>query len=458
MRRADDEGPPARAREGERPMARMAVHRLSELAAADRRRIMERATQEIFDPALVEGVRAIVEDVRERGDAAVCDALARFDGVVCEPDQLLVSEAEVAAARASLDPAVTDAIRVGIANIRAFNERVLEDASWTTELSPGLLVGENSTPIESAGLFVPSGKGSFPSVLMQIGTPAVVAGVPEIVVIVPPNRGEGLAVDAAVLVVADELGLRTIVRANGPAGIAAVAFGTERIPRVRRVVGPGSPAVTQAQIQVQLAGCSTVMLFGPSESLVIADDSADPVIVAADVLNEAEHGLDSAALLVTPSEALLERVQVEIERQLELLPEWRREYAAAAISHFGGAILVHDLAEAADFANEYAPEHLQVATADPDAVLARLVHAGEILLGSTPFSAANYVLGVPATLPTGGWAKAASGVTARTFVKTASIARTSPEALARLAPAIVALSEHEGFPAHAAAIRARGLG
>jgi histidinol dehydrogenase len=334
---------------------------------------------------------------------------------------------------------------------------VLEGASWQAELEPGLVVGERCGPIDSAGLFVPSGKGSFPSVLMQIGTPAVVAGVPELAVVVPPAAGRGTGVDPAVLAVATELGLTSVFRANGPAGIAALAFGTESFPRVRKVVGPGSPAVTAAQILVQAYGCSTVMLFGPSESLVIADDSADAVLVAADLLTEAEHGADSAALLVTPSSELLEAVGREVDRQLAALPAWRREYAESAISRFGGAFLVRDLDEACGFANEYAPEHLQIVTRDPDALLPRLDHAGEILLGPTPFSAANYVLGIPATLPTGGFARVSSGVTARTFLKTSSVGSLSREALARLAPAIVALAEHEGFPAHAAAIRVRGL-
>lgn len=438
-------------------MGALSVHRLPELAGEERRRLLERATGEIFDPQLVASVRAIVEDVRERGDAAVCDALARFDGVECSPAQLRVGPNEIAAAREAVPAAVTDAIREAIANSRAFNERVLADASWTAELSPGHLVGEQARPIESAGLFVPSGKGSFPSVLVQIGTPAAVAGVQSVAVLVPPSAGRGLEVDPAVLVVADELGLRDVFRVNGPAGIAAVALGTESIPRVRKVVGPGSPAVTAAQVIVQGYGCETAMLFGPSESLVIADETADPRLVAADLLNEAEHGLDSAALLVTPSEELVRRVDAEVERQLADLPQWRRDFAAASVSHFGGAVIVRDLEEACAFANEYAPEHLLVATGDPEALLPLIDHAGEILLGDTPFSAGNYLLGVPATLPTGGFAKVTSGVTARTFVKTSSVARTSRPALERLAPGILALAEHEGFPAHAAAIRIRGL-
>jgi histidinol dehydrogenase len=438
-------------------MAALARYRIETMPAADRVRMMARATAEIFDPELNRGVAEILEDVRMHGDAAVCRALGRFDGVDCRPDQLRVSEAEFSAARKVVSAGLIDGIRQGIANIRAFNERVLADASWRDEIAPGLEVGEQARPVDAAGLFVPSGKGSFPSVLMQIGTPAVAAGVPRIAVVVPPTSGRGVEVDPAVLVVAEELGLPDVFRVNGPAGIAAVAFGTESIPRVSRVVGPGGPAVTAAQIQVQAFGCSTVMLFGPSESLTIADDSADPTVLAADVLNEAEHGSDSAAILLTDSEALLDAVADEIDRQLAELPEWRRVFAAAAISKFGGGILVRDLDEAVAFANEYAPEHLLVATRDPEALLSKLDHAGEILLGDTPFAAANYVLGVPATLPTGGFARSSSGVTARTFVKTSSIARASREALARLAPGIVALAEHEGFPAHAAAIRIRHL-
>jgi histidinol dehydrogenase len=289
---------------------------------------------------------------------------------------------------------------------------------------------------------------------MQIGTPATVAGVPTIAVVVPPMRGS-TSVDPAVLVVASELGIRDVFRVNGPAGIAALAFGTESIPRVGRVVGPGSPAVAAAQLQVHRYGCSSVMLFGPSEAIVLADEHQDPLLIAADLLNEAEHGPDSAALLVTPSEQLVQDVSRYVDEALEELPEPRREYAASAISKFGGAIIVRDLDEAVEFTNEYAPEHLLVATADPDAQLAGLRNAGEILLGDTPIVAANLSIGVPATLPTGGFARFSSGVTARTFTKTTSIARTSEKALERLGPSILALCEHEGFPAHARSIHLR---
>jgi histidinol dehydrogenase len=436
-------------------VAKLRVQRLRELSPEARRALLARATARIFEPELVLSVRAIVDDVRARGDAALCDALARFDGVELTPDRLRVGEEELAAAHRTIRSDLRDAICLGIANIRAFNEILLRDASWTEELSPGVLVGEQSRAIPSAALFVPAGKGSFPSVLMHIGTPAVVAGVPRIVVLSPPAPERAVDMDAAVLAVAHELGLTEVYRVNGPAGIAACAFGTETIPRVAKVVGPGSPAVTAAQVQVQAYGCAAAMLFGPSESLVIADDSADVRLLAADVLTEAEHGDDSAALLVTPSAELAEAVCGELERRLDALPDWRRRFAEGALTQFGGVLLVDDLEEACAFANEYAPEHLQLAVREPRELLTRLDHAGEILLDQTPFAAANYLIGVPNTLPTGGYARVWSGVTARTFTKVSSVASVSADALANLAPGIAELAANEGFPAHEAAIRAR---
>ena len=428
----------------------------SGLDEAGRSHLLGRGADKIFDPALRESVRQIVEDVRANGDAAVVRALARFDRCEVRADQLRISEDELEAATRLVSEEVRKAIRVGIANVRAFNEYLTRERQWETEIRPGLIVGEKATPIASAGLFVPSGKGSFPSVLVQIGTPAVVAGVPEIAVVVPPMPDGSGRVDPAVLSVAFELGLTNVFRANGPAGVAALAFGTESFPRVRKVLGPGSPPVQAAQIACQLYGTHTQMLLGPSESLIIADDSVDVRLLAADLLNEAEHGPDSSSVLVTDSRALVDEVQSELAVQIAELPEPRRSYARAALGENGGAVLVADMAEAAEVANTYAPEHMQIAVRDERAVLAMIQHAGEILLGqSTPVSAANFVVGVPAALPTSGFARVTSGVTAETFLKKSSIAKLSPETLAELAPAIVALAEHEHFPAHAAAVRAR---
>jgi len=434
-------------------MSPFPVYRNEELVGEARAELMARSTAAVFDPDLNDAVRAIVEDVRDNGDEAVLRALGRHDGVRCPPDRLRIEAEEIAAAATSIPHELATAIRTGIANIRRYNEHILESASWSAELEPGVVLGEQARPIASAGLFVPSGKGSFPSVLMHLATPALVAGVPEIAVVVPPKAGS-LEVDPAVLFVAGELGLTNIFRANGPAGIAALAFGTETFPRVGRVVGPGSPAVAAAQVQVQLAGCSTVLLFGPSESLIVADESADPFLLAADLVTEAEHGPDSACLLVTPSESLVDAVASKVAYALEELPEPRQAWAREALAR-GGAVLVSSVDQAVAFSNEYAPEHLQLAVRDPAALARHVEHAGEILLDQLPFAAANYLVGVPNTLPTGGFARVSSGVTARTFLKSSSTASVTGPALERLAESTVVLAEREGFPAHSRALQLR---
>jgi histidinol dehydrogenase len=403
-------------------------------------------------------IRSLVEDVRIRGDQALIDALARFDGVEVEAAGLRVSDDEFAKAKASLDPNVHAAIRQMLANIRAFNEALLERrSSWTAEIAPGHVVGEKVGPVASAALFCPSGKASYPSVLAQVATPAVVAGVPQITVIVPPVPGGGGSIDDAVLVVADELGLRDVVRVNGPAGIAAAAFGTESIPAHGMVVGPGSPPVALAQLEVRAYGVDTVVL-GPTESLVVADRSANPVLLAADLLNEAEHGTDSTVLLVTPYRSVIDATLIELERQARDLPEVRRLAAASALGVNGGAILVDSMDVAVEVANWFASEHCQLAVEDPWSVAEGIEHAGEILLGQhTPFSVGNFTLGGPAALPTGGFANRAGGITVEQFMKSAAIGHLDAGALAAVAASTIALSEHEGFNAHGNAIRIRGF-
>jgi histidinol dehydrogenase len=444
-------------------MRRLTWARMSE---AERATLCARGIAEIFDDELRASIAALIEDVRVRGDAAVCDALARFDGVELSPAELPVSADELAAAEVSadLDAALDDAI----AHCRAFNEQLLERAAtWSFEPEPGLRVGEKVTPITSTGLFVPSGKASYPSVAYQLGVPATVAGVPEVVMVVPPVPGgsgraggrAGGIVDPAVLVVCRKLGIDDVFRVNGPAGVAALGFGTETIPRVRKIVGPGSPAVTCAQVEMQRHGVATMMLLGPTESLVIADDSADPVRLAADLLIEAEHGTDSAVVLVTTSAQLADQTDAELASQLAALPAVRADAAKASLGVNGGCVLVDDLDDAVAVANRYAPEHLQVAVADGDAdrIVDGLVNAGEILVGQhTPFSAANFVIGCPASLPTSGFAEVSSGITVEAFLKRTAVARADERAITRMAPSIVALADHEGFPAHAAALRRRG--
>jgi len=431
--------------------------RWSSMTADERRRLVDRDITALVDPALREQITALVADVRERGDAAVCDALARFDRVEVTPDGLRVSDDEWEAAGSSIEPDLRRAIATMVDHVRRFNERLLEQrGDWSFEIDPGLVVGEKVSPIASAGLFCPSGKASYPSVLAQLGGPAVAAGVPEIRVVVPPKPGADGAVDPVVLAVARALEVREVFRVNGPAGVAALAFGTESIGRVVKVMGPGSLPVTVAQLEIQRWGTATVMALGPTESLAIADASADPVRLAADLMIEAEHGTDGCTILVCTDATLIEKVDAEIARQIVALPDERAAAVRASLGTNGGAVLVDDLDVAATVANAVAPEHLQVAVADPDPVVAALVHAGEILIGQhTPFSAANFVIGVPASLPTNGFARVSSGVTAESFLKRTAVARADEVALRRLAADVTTLADVEGFPAHGNALRLR---
>jgi histidinol dehydrogenase len=436
----------------------MRTRRWADLDDRDRDALYRRGLDAIFDPELRSSIGRIIDDVRTRGDAAVCDALARFDGVKLTPSELRVSVDEIAAAivAAEVDAAIDDAI----AHVRAFSEHQLARLTdWSFESEPGLVVGEKLTPVSSAGLFVPSGKASYPSVAYQLATPAKVAGVAQVVLVVPPIPGrEDGAVDPAVLVVCRKLGITDVFRVNGPAGVAAMGFGTESIPRVRMVVGPGSPAVTLAQIEMQRHGVTTMMLLGPTESVVIADRSADPVRLAADLLIEAEHGTDSTVVLLTPDEVLADAVNAELATQVAALPEARATAATAALGTNGGCVLAADLDEAVAIANRIAPEHLQVAVQEAleSETVDAIINAGEILVGQdTPFSAANFVIGCPASLPTSGFAHVSSGITAMTFLKRTAVAHADAAALQRMAPSILALADHEGFAAHAAAIHRR---
>ena len=429
----------------------------SSMTSEQRDALCRRGLEDIFEPTLRRSIDALIEDVRIRGDEAVCDALAKFDGIRLTPSQLRVTEEEIAAA--TIDPAVENAIIDAISHLRAFNDQLLERASdWQIEIENGLTAGEKITPISSVGLFVPSGKASYPSVAYQLGVPAVVAGVPNITLIVPPIPGGQGEVDPAVLVVCRLLGIKNVFRVNGPAGIAALGFGTKTIPKVRKVMGPGSPAVTIAQVEMQRHGLATMMLLGPTESLVIADHTAHIGKLAADLLVEAEHGTDSSVVLVCTSEEVIEAVDAELALQLEDLPEVRATAARASLGPNGGAVLVKNLTEAAEVANEYAPEHLQMAVdaQHEEALLDLLVNAGEILIGqNTPFSAGNFVIGAPASLPTSGFAHVSSGITVDAFLKRTAVAKANEPALRRMAQTIIAMSDHEGFPAHGNAIRRR---
>jgi histidinol dehydrogenase len=430
------------------------VIRLDEVSPDRLQRILRRSSADVFDATRQAHVRGIIEDVARRGDAALIEYTQRYDGVTLPSDGLRVGRDDVARAYDAVDDSLRAALATAIERTRRYNEWLRPATLLLDEREAGITTGVKWTPVDSVGVYVPSGKGAFPSTFITLVTPAVVAGVAEIAAVVPPRR-DGSA-DPAVLVAADLLGVSDIFRCNGVAGIAGLAVGTASLPRVRLLGGPGNPYVAAAQIAVQSLGVRLLSVLGPTESMILADDSADPDRLALDLLTEAEHGKDSAAILLTPADALMGEVQERLPRYLAQLPDWRREFAQAALSDYGGGIIARSMEEAIAFVNVYAPEHLQIVTRDPFALLGQIRNAGEVLLGQhTPFSAGNYAIGVPAALPTSGFARVGSGVTVLSYLKTTSVAHLDARGLAALRPVVERLGRYEGFPAHVLAVTAR---
>lgn len=429
-------------------------YELTRMNAEQRRRLMRRA--EVAIDELIEYVRPIVRAVRERGDEAVIEFMQRFDHVQLVPEQLRVSREEIERAHALLDQDVYAAIKQAIQNVRTFHERQLPHEQWFTQIAPGVIAGEKITPISSVGLYVPRGKGAFPSVMYMLATPASIAGVPRIVVCTPP--GPDGEVDPASLVAADLCGVHEIYRIGGAQAIAALAYGTESIARVHKITGPGNPYVSAAK-RLLYGTVDVGLPAGPSESIVLADETADPELVARDLLIEAEHGPDSSSLLVTASRALIDAVMSLLPRKIAELPEWRQNFCRAGFEGeqgTGGLVLAGSTREAVEFVNEYAPEHLEVHVREPFALLPELKNAGEILLGAnTPTCIGNYSLGTNAILPTGGFAHTFSCTSVFDFLKRTGVGYLTAEGYAALSETTRRLAEFEGFPAHASAVTTR---
>lgn len=432
-------------------------YELSSLAAAQRARLLRRAEVAIDD--LIDYVRPIVRAVRDRGDEALISYMEQFDHVALTPDRLRVSREEIERAHTLLENDVYDAIKHAIHNIRVFHERQMPHEQWFTEVAPGIMAGEKITPITSVGLYVPRGKGAFPSVMYMLATPASIAGVPRIVVATPP--GPDGEVDPASLVAADLCGVHEIYRIGGAQAIAALAYGTETIAPVHKITGPGNPYVSAAK-RLLYGTVDVGLPAGPSESILLADDSADPELVARDLLVEAEHGPDSSSLLVTDSRALAEAVRALLPGKIAALPEKRREFCRTGFESekgTGGIVLAENMREAIAFVNEYAPEHLEVQVREPFAILPALKNAGEILLGQyTPIPIGNYSLGTNAILPTGGKAHTFSCTTVFDFLKRTGIGYLTAEGYEALGELTRQLAEFEGFPAHASVVTERPVG
>jgi histidinol dehydrogenase len=391
----------------------------------------------------------IIAEVRARGDAALIDYTQRFDHLALTPETLRVSEAEIAAALGACPPAALEALRFAAARIEAFHARQRpEDQRFTDAL--GVEMGWRWTAIEAVGLYVPGGTASYPSSVLMNAIPARVAGCPRIVMVAPTPRGEG---NPLVLAAAHLAGVSEIYRIGGAQAVAALAYGTETVQPVAKIVGPGNAYVAAAKRRV-FGQVGIDMIAGPSEVLVIADATANPDWVAADLLAQAEHDAVAQSILLTDSSALADEVEKAIQAQLATLP--RRAIAEASWRDFGAILLAPDLMAAVPLVDRLAPEHLEICTADPEPLAAAIRNAGAMFLGHhTPEAIGDYVGGPNHVLPTARSARFSSGLGVLDFMKRGTLLKCSPDALRALAPAAAALGEAESLQAHARSVTMR---
>ncbi|WP_341524976.1 histidinol dehydrogenase [Nostoc sp. UHCC 0302] len=395
-------------------------------------------------------VREVLQAVKRQGDKAVLHYTAEFDHQNLTPEELRVTGSELDAAYQQVSKELLQAIRLAYRQIEAFHRQRVPK-SWVHFGDDEVVLGKRYTPVDRAGLYVPGGRAAYPSTVLMNSVPAKVAGVPRVVMVTPP--GAGGTVNPAVLVAAQEAGVQEIYRVGGAQAIAALAYGTETIPKVNVITGPGNIYVTLAK-KLVYGTVGIDSLAGPSEVLVIADETANPVHVATDLLAQAEHDPMAAAILLTTDASLAKNVQVAVERQLVDHP--RRIDTEKAIAHYGLIVVVESLEAAAELSNEFAPEHLELEIKDPWALIPQIRHAGAIFLGySTPEAVGDYLAGPNHTLPTSGAARYTSALGVETFLKHSSIIQYSQAALYKVAGAIDVLATAEGLPSHADSVRRR---
>lgn len=398
------------------------------------------------DPRVTASVAAIVEDVKERGDEAVREYSLKFDGWAGE---MPVSESEWAEGAAKCDAFLLQVMKEAAQNIADFHRRQIPQG-FELEREKGVILGQKVTPLERVGIYVPGGTAAYPSTVLMNAVPASVAGVKEIIMVTPAKEGR---IKPEILAAAKIAGVTKIFKVGGAQAIAALAYGTQTIPAVDKITGPGNIYVATAK-KLVYGQVDIDMIAGPSEILVIADESADAERAAADMLSQAEHDVLASAVMVTTSARLAELVAAEIERQLTDLP--RREIAQRSIEDNGRVIVAESLDDAVEIANALAPEHLEVYTSDPFALLPRLVNAGSIFLGGyTPEPVGDYFAGPNHTLPTSGTARFSSPLSGADFVKRSSYIHYTKEALKEAGEKIAAFAESEGLQAHANAVRIR---
>ena len=418
-------------------------------AETELKRIGDRTLSGEIEPQ-EQAVREIVTTVKTKGDLALIDYTAKFDRQDIKIEHLRVSGSELDAAYQQISQDLLHAIQLACQKIEAFHRQRVPK-SWVQFDDDEVVLGKRYTPVDRAGLYVPGGRASYPSTVLMNAIPAKVAKVPRIVMVTPP--GEEGKINPAVLVAAQEAGITEIYRVGGAQAIAALAYGTETIPKVDVITGPGNIYVTLAKKMVYgTVGIDS--LAGPSEVLVIADETANPTHVAVDLLAQAEHDPMAAAILLTTDEKLARQVQKEVTRLLEKHP--RKTLTEKAIAHYGLAVVVDSLEAAAELSNLFAPEHLELEVSDPWSLIEQIRHAGAIFIGhSTPEAVGDYLAGPNHTLPTSGAARYASALGVETFMKHSSLIQYSSTALKQMSSTIQILAQAEGLPSHGDSVRLR---
>lgn len=430
-------------------MTNVSFHEYARLDAEQKAALLRRSETDIS--GFIEKVKPIIEAVRTEGDAAVARFGRDLDKSDITEKDIKVTPAEFEDAFRKVDADVIKSIEFGVENIRIFHEEQKPEAMWLKEIRPGAFAGDRFTPISSVALYVPRGKGSFPSVTMMTSVPGVVAGVPNLAIVTPP--GPDGTVDAATLVAARIAGVETVYKVGGAQAVAAVAYGTETIKPALKIVGPGSPWVVAAKRL--LAGViDTGLPAGPSEGMIFADDTVNGGLAAMDLLIEAEHGPDSSAYLVTHSRRVAEEALASLPDHWSRMTEQRVGFSTTVLTgRNGGIVLTSSLEESYAFVNAYAPEHLEILSEDPFAHLGHITEAAEILMGPhTPVSIANFTLGPNAVLPTSRWARTFGPLSVTDFVKRSSIGYVTKSAYPLFAGHAHKLAVYEGFSSHANAV------
>lgn len=424
------------------------VEKLSDLSHGRRERILNRSMEDVSSVFLE--VRETISRIKDKGDEVALTHYTKYKEDIT-PADLKASPKEFEAAYKKVEPEVVEALKFAAGNIKKFHTAQLERDMWSVEIAPGILAGRMTRPLDIIGAYVPGRRAAYPSSVLMNIVPAKVAGVKRVVVTTPPDQG--MTVVPEVLVAADIAGAEAVYKVGGPWAVGSLAYGTETVPRVDKIVGPGNRYVTASKMVV-FGQVDIDSPAGPSEGLILADESADLKLLVYDFFSQLEHDPDAASVLVTPDEKLAREAAEKINEALSTVP--RRDIIEIGLKNNSAIVLTRDMDEAIDFTNEYATEHLQILTKDPWTILPRIKHAGSIFMGPwAPIAAGDYASGTNHVLPTGRCARMFSGLSVDDFIKKPTFQYMSKEGLNHLKDAVITLAEAEGLPVHAETVRRR---